>query len=166
MGLTTISGKLELYSRPLVTVFVGPEKHEFKLPKNLICYNSKYFDRAFNGPFKEAEEHTLHLVDCDKEEFERVVQWMLTYNVHFDPGSFFQVKETISTMVAFLKLADRLDVLGPFDSVIDKIRRLLVEDTNVSQLSMFKALSSCLRVIHFELCLARFVPRTTYTISL
>ena len=40
----------------MVTIYVGPKRKEFKIHKKLICGSADYFEKAFNGDFKEGRE--------------------------------------------------------------------------------------------------------------
>lgn len=40
----------------MVTIYVGPKRKEFKIHKELICGSADYFEKAFNGKFKEGRD--------------------------------------------------------------------------------------------------------------
>jgi hypothetical protein len=40
----------------MVTIYVGPKRKEFTIHKKLICGSAGYFEKAFDGKFKEACE--------------------------------------------------------------------------------------------------------------
>lgn len=44
------------------------------MSKALLCYNSPFFERAFNGDFKEAREQKMELHDFSAETFQLAVQ--------------------------------------------------------------------------------------------
>lgn len=64
----------------IVTVTVGPEKKQYKIYKDLICYHSEYFRKAFNGPWKEAEEGVV-LDDVEVGVFNIFVDWLYTQTI-------------------------------------------------------------------------------------
>ena len=43
-------------SGPKVDIYVGPKSKHYRVPKDILCYYSTYFDRCFNGQVKEAKE--------------------------------------------------------------------------------------------------------------
>lgn len=62
---------------PNVDIYVGPNKKHFVLPKLLLCHYSKYFERCFNGGFKEAETQELALPEDEVYYFEALLEVML-----------------------------------------------------------------------------------------
>lgn len=46
------------------------------IPKNLICYQSAFFNAAFNGSFIEGETQEMNLGDVEGDIFAMVVKWM------------------------------------------------------------------------------------------
>ena len=66
-----------MLSGPKVDIYVGEDKNHYNLPKELLCYYSKYFERCFNGAFREAQEQKLELLEDKAEDFEVLVEYML-----------------------------------------------------------------------------------------
>lgn len=60
----------------IVTVLVGPEKKPFYVYKEILCFYSKYFQNAFDGSFREADDRELVLDDIDVQTFRHVAQWL------------------------------------------------------------------------------------------
>ncbi|TAQ86521.1 hypothetical protein B7494_g5131 [Chlorociboria aeruginascens] len=121
------SKKLELLEGPKVIIIVGPEKKEFKFPKQLICYHSPYFDRALNRTFKDGEEDeegmlTQELIPV--KAFEMVQQFMYTGQVNTQNAGNFTAE--ITAQLDFLHLAHEIALLGPFDSVVEGIKERLM----------------------------------------
>lgn len=56
---------------------------DFRLPKDLLCYNSTYFDKKLNSDTEgfKADDSLLILPYGSSEDFELVVQWMYMSNV-------------------------------------------------------------------------------------
>ncbi|KAF8863305.1 hypothetical protein BDZ45DRAFT_738282 [Acephala macrosclerotiorum] len=119
--------KLSLYAPPMVTVRV--DDMDFPLPRGLLCYSSDFFNRALNGYYIEATQDQITLPRCSVETFGLVVQWLyhakivLPTNKTLDPKS-----RQITRLLVFLKLADRILLLGPFDDVVSNIKALVLED--------------------------------------
>ncbi|PQE06578.1 BTB POZ-like protein [Rutstroemia sp. NJR-2017a BVV2] len=70
--------KVELFQGPTVDILVGAEKKKFTLAKALLCHRSAYFERAFNGPFKEGIEQVLELPETSVDTFQLIVQFLYT----------------------------------------------------------------------------------------
>ncbi|KAJ9643106.1 hypothetical protein H2199_004630 [Coniosporium tulheliwenetii] len=64
------------FTQKTVTVEVGGEKKPFIVHKDLLCYWSKYFDKALNGPFKEGGKDTIAITDVPPVVFARFLQWL------------------------------------------------------------------------------------------
>ena len=60
-------------SGPKVDIYIGPKSKHYRVPKDILCYNSTYFDRCFNGQVKEAKEQKLSLPEDRPEFFQRVI---------------------------------------------------------------------------------------------
>ncbi|KAF4635565.1 hypothetical protein G7Y89_g2531 [Cudoniella acicularis] len=110
---------------PDVTILVGDQ--QYNLPKELLCDNSTFFHRAFNGSFQEGIEQKLLLKETTSNAFQLVTQWMYTGNVVLALETLTSA-ETITQLLDFLRLADRLDILGPFDSVVEMVKSTLRKD--------------------------------------
>ncbi|KAH9221528.1 hypothetical protein DL95DRAFT_474025 [Leptodontidium sp. 2 PMI_412] len=68
--------RLKLFRSPDVTLIVGPEETVFTLPKDLLCQHSTFFDRAFNGKFKEGVDLTMRLPEDTVAAFQMMIQWI------------------------------------------------------------------------------------------
>jgi hypothetical protein len=66
----------ECFKGPKVIIKV--EDKEYELPKKLLCDASSFFDRAFNGNFKEGNEQKMELKETTKTCFELAIQWMFS----------------------------------------------------------------------------------------
>ncbi|KAI9703687.1 MAG: hypothetical protein M1836_007457 [Candelina mexicana] len=69
---------LQVLSGSKVDVYVGPNRVHFQLPKDVLCRQSSYFDKALNGDFREGKEQRLELPHEDVKTFKRLLKWMLT----------------------------------------------------------------------------------------
>jgi hypothetical protein len=67
-----------MISGPKVDVYVGPTKKHYSLPKLLLCHYSDFFDCCFNGNFAEAQSQKLELPEDLVEEFEILLEYMLS----------------------------------------------------------------------------------------
>ncbi|KAF8863304.1 hypothetical protein BDZ45DRAFT_685928 [Acephala macrosclerotiorum] len=142
---------LRTFKGPEVVVSVQGE--DFTLPKGLLSYNSPYFDCAFNGAFQEATEQKLSMSDCSRDTFKLVIQWIYTSKITLDEvaqnqGLFVpdntaatqdarinpkiikveQMSQNVTRLLDFLMVADKIQLLGPFDSVVEMMKQIIVPD--------------------------------------
>lgn len=59
-----------------VIIFVGPERKRYLIHKTLLTNQSEYFDKALNGPFKEADEQSIYLEEETPAAFDLLVGWL------------------------------------------------------------------------------------------
>jgi hypothetical protein len=59
----------------MVDIYVGPSKVLFRLYKSRICARISYFDKMFNGNFKEASENTAYLPEDSPASFDLLADW-------------------------------------------------------------------------------------------
>ena len=110
-------------------VIISVDGVEHSLPKKIVCSTSSFFDRAFNGNFKEGNEQKMELKDVKKKPFYLAVQWMFTGQIVL-PTACDGSAEIITELIGFLELADRLDIMGPFDSIIGTMRSKMRSNRN------------------------------------
>ncbi|KAH9215358.1 hypothetical protein DL95DRAFT_500781 [Leptodontidium sp. 2 PMI_412] len=65
----------ETLGTEIVTIYVGPKRKSFSIHKKLLCSRSEYFDKAFNGGFKESDV-TMYLPEDDPEAFDALVVYV------------------------------------------------------------------------------------------
>jgi hypothetical protein len=100
---------MKLSQSPPVTILVGPNQVTFEIPKDLLCHNARFFEAALRGPFKEASESKIYMKEDSVSAFEMLFQWIYTGDVIPAGGP----AQQIDGYVAFFKLADKVDLLGP-----------------------------------------------------
>ncbi|TGO22308.1 hypothetical protein BPAE_0173g00080 [Botrytis paeoniae] len=61
----------------MLNIYVGVEKILFRVYKDLLCNKIEFFDRMFNGKFKEANENTAVLLEDDPEAFNILMCWVI-----------------------------------------------------------------------------------------
>jgi hypothetical protein len=100
------------------TIYVGPDRQEFKVSKDLLCYVSPFFKAAFEGEFKEGKEQTMELLEDDVEAFSHVVSYMYrsTFGCLEDidkhPAGCYRCSAKVSTSIYLLELSERLQIAG------------------------------------------------------
>jgi len=62
----------------VVNIVIGRSdaKKTFTMHKELLCYHSEWFRKAFNGDWRESEEDFLHLKGIPEEVFRVVSHWL------------------------------------------------------------------------------------------
>ncbi|KAF2086010.1 hypothetical protein K490DRAFT_45462, partial [Saccharata proteae CBS 121410] len=74
---------------------IGRKEKPFNVHKGLLCHYSKYFNAAFNGGFKEANEDTISLREVTVKVFGIVFDWLYTQQILGLPCS--TIREQCST---------------------------------------------------------------------
>ncbi|KAF7944818.1 uncharacterized protein EAE97_005451 [Botrytis byssoidea] len=64
---------LEKHSTQMIDIYVGEEKILFRVYKDTLCNKIEFFDRMFNGKFKEANENAAVLPEDDPEAFDMLI---------------------------------------------------------------------------------------------
>jgi hypothetical protein len=59
----------------MVDIYVGPSKKLFRLYKARLCSRIPYFDKMFNGNFKEASDNVAYLGEDDPASFDLLADW-------------------------------------------------------------------------------------------
>jgi hypothetical protein len=88
-----------------IRVFVGPDRVVFDVHRVMVCELSPFFNKAINGPFREAEKKEVELPDDEPHIFTGVMNWI--YRKTFNPDLY-----TISwlDLAKFWIIADKLDI--------------------------------------------------------
>lgn len=60
----------------MVDIYVGPEEQLVRVHKSRLCNRIDYFDKMFNGKFKEAIDNVARLPEDDPAEFDVLIQWV------------------------------------------------------------------------------------------
>ncbi|PMD45668.1 hypothetical protein L207DRAFT_630078 [Hyaloscypha variabilis F] len=59
----------------MVDIYVGPSKKRFRLYKAKLCTRIPYFDKMFNGTFKEASDNVAYLEEDNPASFDLLADW-------------------------------------------------------------------------------------------
>ncbi|PWY79708.1 hypothetical protein BO70DRAFT_353422 [Aspergillus heteromorphus CBS 117.55] len=121
--------------RPLDTSLdTSPERFTRSLSKRLLCRNSPYFERMFEGNFQEAKEQSATLEPIEgvvsERSFESLIEWMYLDRIQ-PPTS--DPRTEISTAIEFARLADMCQVKGLESVLAERIKTILVENSTKSQ---------------------------------
>jgi hypothetical protein len=58
----------------MVDIYVGPKERLFRVHKALLCKKVPYFDKMFNGEFREASQNVAKFPDDHPAAFDRLLQ--------------------------------------------------------------------------------------------
>ncbi|RVX67676.1 hypothetical protein B0A52_07799 [Exophiala mesophila] len=97
----------------IVKIFVGPEKKELAMHKDLLCAASKYFNAAFNHGFAEGEDGVINLPEEEPGRFQLFYDWLYTGRVVNGPSIYMTEDTQLYSDEFWLeiyKMADRLMV--------------------------------------------------------
>jgi hypothetical protein len=72
----------------------------------------------------------LKLEETTAKTFDLVIQWIYTGKLIL-PATPTSAAETFTQLLGFVKLADRLNLLGPLDTVVSSMKALLVSDRDL-----------------------------------
>jgi hypothetical protein len=115
---------------PRVDIFVGPPKKHYLLPRLLLCYYSPFFEKCFNGPFKEGQTQKLELLEDRVEFFEIMIEFMLHGKVE-NVGSLhkFNLNSTVmedkNEFIEFIKYNDKYGLGEISDEAQQEFSKLL-----------------------------------------
>ncbi|CCD46189.1 hypothetical protein BofuT4_P117390.1 [Botrytis cinerea T4] len=72
----------------MVDLIVGPEKALFRVHKSFLCSKIPYFEKMFNGGFKEAKDGSASFPEDFPEAFDILIEWVYSGNLRwFDIGT-------------------------------------------------------------------------------
>ena len=106
----------------MVTLFVGPERAQFLVHKDVICQVSDFFTKAFNSEFSEAKTASMDLPEEDPNLFEVFVRWLYhpliedAKETHPDAE-----KKSHTLLVRLYLLADKYSIVTLKRSIIDHL---------------------------------------------
>ncbi|KAI9650154.1 hypothetical protein NHQ30_000167 [Ciborinia camelliae] len=119
--------KIDIFSGPTVKIFVSSigssKKQVLHLPKALLCQRSTFFDRTFNGGFKEAVSQEINLPEISISVFQLIVQYLYSGSFTF-PISVVDSDEKLSLYLCFFKACDQFNISG-LTAIVFRFRSLL-----------------------------------------
>lgn len=124
--------RARLLSGPTVDIFVGSQRRQWTLHRNLLCHYSSYFEAEFQGHevprAKKSGENRLDLPEDDPRGFALLVKWL--YQGELEDISGMNDEEKYEYAVACHKLyllCNRFYMLPLKNVAIDQYRRALHE---------------------------------------
>jgi hypothetical protein len=92
----------------MVTITVGAKKKKFVLHKKLVCREASYFDKMFNGNFKEAKTRECSLREEEPFVFEVFVYFIYAGRFPEDVKAVSGTTSEYEPIIKFHVLADKL----------------------------------------------------------
>lgn len=90
----------------------------------MLCYYSTYFDRCFNGGFKEAKEQKLILPEDRPEDFQLLLDYIfINGEGPLEPKG--DPKQQMKYCMEFVEYAGKYDLIGAIQVVLGALKRLL-----------------------------------------
>ncbi|KAF7949362.1 uncharacterized protein EAE97_002871 [Botrytis byssoidea] len=129
MASTTLAGtsvpvKSPAFEATLGTEFVklivGPRRKEFAVHKKLICDSCDYFRKAFCGPFKEAGEGIIYLIEDSADAMGLFVEWLYRGKIYSG-----RTHAHFNTLIKLYLLTEKWCLYELGNTVIDNITSLL-----------------------------------------
>jgi BTB/POZ domain len=99
----------------MVRIFVGPERVEYNLHKELLCERSSFFQAAFEGPFQEGQEKVMNLPEDSMASFEILVLYV--YGSALAPVA----PRKVGAYIRLYGLAEKLCMENLANEVVDMI---------------------------------------------
>lgn len=112
------------FAGPKVDIYVGPESKHYHLPKDILCYYSTYFDRCFNGGFKEAKHQKLSLPEDRPEDFQLLLDYIfINGEGPLEPKG--DSEQQMKYCIEFIEYAGEYDLVGAVQVISGALKRLL-----------------------------------------
>jgi BTB/POZ domain len=130
-SLSSSPPKLTLRSRfggEMVTIVVGPDKHEFLVPKSIIC-KEQYFKAAFTGNFKESGTNTLIMLEEDPVTFDQLLRWIHGDEKFISRELGAEVRFNFRILANLYILADKLNIIVLRDNIIKSLNDIRFSST-------------------------------------
>jgi hypothetical protein len=113
-----------LMGTEMVNLYVGPQKDQFHVHKEILCKKIPYFEKMFKGGFKEATEDQATFPEDLAESFDLLLGWV--YHNSIRPPVTSRVEGTTNTSVQswsatnFYVLAEKLCLPGLQDQIVNE----------------------------------------------
>ncbi|TVY82152.1 Reducing polyketide synthase [Lachnellula suecica] len=117
-------GFLEQIGTEIVDIFVGPEERLFRVHKTLLCERIPYFEKMFQGGFKETVEGTARMPEDDSDAFDALLD-MVVYHDKIRPLASVNNNDGSQSLnwdpIGFYGLAEKLCLFGIADHIMDAV---------------------------------------------
>ncbi|TGO48339.1 hypothetical protein BCON_0243g00110 [Botryotinia convoluta] len=134
-----------LSKKEMVDLIVGPEKAVFRVNKSLLCNQIPYFDKMFNGGFKEATDGLASFPEDFPEAFDILIQWIYSGRLRwFDIGT--AAAGASWDFLKFYCLAEKICLTQLADLALDIYREICRGRDHVSRAQLTSKKSTTLPV--------------------
>lgn len=113
--------------RPLVDVYVGPEKKHYPLPKLLLIHHSKFFEKCFNGQFKEGQTQKLDLPEDKVFHFDILIEYMSRGNPSLVVNAAGNKAFIIRQCMDFIQYAGKYDLWEATSAVYEPLNKAFLQ---------------------------------------
>ncbi|KAJ5915518.1 hypothetical protein N7466_011451 [Penicillium verhagenii] len=118
---------IPLYHNACVTIRISSSDHEYKVSKDLLCRESKYFSAMFEGKFKEGVQQTAILEEVEGivsvQSLEAFLQWIYLGKFKFDLN---QLEHHITATIELARFADMCNVSEMATQIGQYLKDILV----------------------------------------
>jgi hypothetical protein len=108
----------------MVDIYVGFEERHFRIHRQLLCDRIPYFEKMFNGHFKEASEGIARFPEDDPAAFDSLID-MVVYNRTIRGLTTIKTRDGLTGLawdpVSFYSLAEKLCLPDVMDLIMDEI---------------------------------------------
>ncbi|MCJ1381405.1 hypothetical protein MMC17_004515 [Xylographa soralifera] len=113
----SLSEYTTLITSKTVTLIVGPKRKSYPVHKNLLCYCSDYFAKAFNGSFQEAKKDEIYLTEENPAAVELFISWL-----YRGAGVLVATETSLATLLELYITADKWCLQAVQDAVVISTR--------------------------------------------
>ncbi|KAF7900303.1 uncharacterized protein EAF01_007605 [Botrytis porri] len=106
----------------MVDLIAGPGEALFRVHKSFICNKISYFDKMFNGGFKEAKENSARFPEDIPESFDILIEWVYSGHIRFYEVEVSARPESWN-FLCFYALAEKLGLTQLEDRALDVYRQ-------------------------------------------
>jgi hypothetical protein len=155
---STSSNRSSIDSAEVVTIEVVDEdgnKKDFVLHKSFVCFHSRFFNAAFNGPFSEGTSQSMIFHTYSLEAFGLFADWIYKEKIPDGPGELPNINELVFLYI----IGDHLLVPKLLNQILERINDS-VGTTGVLPVALFRhiyentTVESPLRKMMIDLCIA------------
>ena len=105
---------IRLITSKTVNLIVGPRRKSYSVQKDLLCFLSEFFNKAFNGAFQEAQQDEIYLKDENPTAIELFIGWL-----YRGAGALTTTDKCLATLLELYLTADKWCMPALQNAVID-----------------------------------------------
>ncbi|KAI9790485.1 MAG: hypothetical protein M1833_001924 [Piccolia ochrophora] len=121
--VASVASLARLFSGPVIDIFVGPTKVQWRVHEELLCHYSPFFRAALRGNFKEAKDKSITLPEDDSFVFRFLVLYMYRGSLPEFQLNIMTKRSNLSIYLELYFLADKLSLESLQNKIIDQLRQ-------------------------------------------